>query len=99
MTKTSKQVVDIVTRSQHSVGSSSNTFGGPDRYVAAVVRPADSEPVGTHPLSTHNIRRYGWEVISCGEGYSRHTGPRSMYGMAVARAEQIKAEIEGAEGR
>ena len=88
--------VDIVTRSQKSVGSSSNQFGGPDRYVAAVVRPADGEPVGAHPLSEHNARRFGWTVRYCGEGYSRHTGPRSAFGRAIAKARSIKADVESA---
>lgn len=90
-----KQVVDVIVRSQKSKGGNAYTFGGPDRYVVAIVRRADGEPPALHPISEANIRKYGWEVRRCGEGYSKHSGPRSALGKAIAWAEQIKREIEG----
>lgn len=91
-----KEQVDIVIRSQKSRGSNANAnrFGGPDRYIAAVVRSIDSEPVGNHPLSERNALKYGWDVKYCGEGYSKNTGPNSKYGQALANANAIKERIE-----
>lgn len=88
------KTVDIITRLQHSRGSSAHRFGGPDCYVVAVVRDLHGEPADKHPLSAHNIRKYGWTVIPCGEGYSEHDGPRSMLFRALEKAEKIAEQIE-----
>ena len=91
-----KLVAEIIQRSQHSYGSSANMFGGPDCYVSLIIRPENSEPVGRHPLSRHNVKRFGWQEIVAGSGYSDHSGPRSSLGKAWAFAE-AEAERLGAE--
>jgi hypothetical protein len=74
-------------RSQHSAGSSSGGFGGPDTYVAVVSGP---EPLPAYtPLQRDRLQRKGYTVEWIGEGYREHTGPRSSLGKAIARAESI----------
>lgn len=80
----------IFIRSQHSHGSSANMFGGPDTYVAVVTGPAPLKP--STPLQRDRLARKGYTIQYCGEGYSRNSGPRSMLGQAIAKAERI---VEG----
>jgi hypothetical protein len=89
------KTVDIVLRTQKSRGSRPGKYGGPDTYVSAVIRDVESEPVRGHPLSQANIRKYGWEIIHCGEGYSKNSGPRSALGKAIALANVVHASFNG----
>jgi hypothetical protein len=88
----------VAVRGQHSRGSTAHTFGGPDTYVAVQI-----VPVGTVPLVRLDRRaaaRRGITLEYVGEGYQRHSGPRSSLGRALARAEARAAAINaaGAEG-
>ena len=77
----------VFVRSQHSRGSSSHTFGGPDTYVAVVSGP---EPLNHRtPLNQYNLSRRGYTITYCGEGYREHSGPRSALGRALARAAEL----------
>lgn len=84
---------DIVVRQQRAKRGKSG-FHGPDTYVALVVRGDDGVPVGSLPLSEHNIKRHGWSVERFGEGYREHCGPRSSLGLALAMARARKEELE-----
>jgi hypothetical protein len=84
---------EILTRSQHSRGSSSHRFGGPDRYVVVVERPVGLPEWGTRPLHEDRARLRGYVIHRCGEGYARSTGPRSMLGRAWAEAEELTGTI------
>lgn len=88
-----KRTAEIVTRSQHSRKSYGSSFGGPDRYLAVVVRPHGSAPVGAHPLSRANAKRFGWEIHYVGEYYYDHTGPRSIYARHLAAARAFIAQV------
>ena len=77
----------IVTRSQRSRGSSANRFGGPDMYVAVLEIPIGVEIPRT--LNRRVLAMRGIKFYHCGEGYSRHTGPRSMYQAALAEAREF----------
>ena len=88
--RTSRPTAIICVRSQHSVGSSSNRFGGPDRYVAVQIVPAGVEPLRC--LRSDVAARRGIRIRYCGEGYSRNSGPRSMLGQALAKADEIAAQ-------
>lgn len=79
----------IHTRSQHSVGSSSHRFGGPDTYVAVTVAPAGVAVPYT--LRRDVLAKRGIQLIYCGEGCSRNCGQRSMLGKAVTKAQSIVA--------
>jgi hypothetical protein len=80
----------IFIRSQHSRGSGSNAFGGPDTYVAVVSRPDDkTEWPQSRPLNRDHLRKHGYQITYCGEGYSRNDGPRSMLGQALLEAHRI----------
>ena len=83
----------VHTRSQHSNGSSAHRFGGPDTYVAVTIAPAGAEI--PYCLRRDVLRKRGIEIRYCGEGYSQHSGSRSMLGAAIARARQIAAEVNG----
>ena len=80
-------------RSQHSRGGGNGSFGGPDTYVAVQVVPAGFDPLKT--LNRSVAAKRGIKIIHCGEGYSEHQGPRSMYGKALAEARQIADKING----
>lgn len=80
---------EIVTRTQHSVGSSMSQFGGPDHYIALVAIPDEGELVGSHPLSGSNILKYGWQVVMVREYYGKNLGARSAYGKAMAEFYQF----------
>jgi len=75
---------EVHVRSQHSRGSSAHTFGGPDTYVAVTVAPDDA--VVPRVLNEKILRKRGIKIRYFGEGYKEHDGPRSMLGMALARA-------------
>ena len=77
-------------RGQHSRGSSSNQFGGPDTYVAVQVVPEGVERLKA--LNRQVARNRGIEIIRVGEGYREHQGPRSMLGRAKKRAHKIARE-------
>lgn len=77
-------------KSQHSNGSCTHMFGGPDTYVAVTVAPEGVETPEVLRLSLLEAR--GIEFIYCGEGYSMHRGPRSMLGKALAKANRIIEE-------
>jgi hypothetical protein len=83
----------ILERSQRSRGSGAHQFGGPDRYVMVVAVP----PGATLPraLNTKVLKRRGITYWWCGEGYSHHTGPRSMLFKARARALQLAEGLRG----
>ena len=69
----------IVTRSQHSVGSSGGGFGGPDHYVAIVLVQPGATFSGTEPLNAGRLQARGIQIIQMGEYYGKSAGPRSRY--------------------
>ena len=82
----------VEVRSQHSKGSSSSRFGGPDTYVMVQVVPDGVEPLSC--LNHRVAKKRGIELIYCGEGYSnRQETTRSMLGGALAEAKRIANEI------
>ena len=87
----------VEVRSQHSRGSSSNTFGGPDTYVAVQIVPAGVERLKV--LNSKFADQRGIEIIHCGEGYRNHSGPKSSLGKSLAKAERIAKEINDEERR
>lgn len=89
-----KRTAYVEIRSQHSVGSSANRFGGPDTYVAVQIVPEGTARLRI--LQERVAQKRGIEILYCGEGYKRHDGPRSMLGQALARAERIVTRINGA---
>lgn len=95
MTTTIKQTARIHAqvhiRSQHSVGSSAHRFGGPDTYVAVTIAPVGVEV--PRVLRQDVLEKRGITIKYFGEGYSKHTGPRSMLGRAIADAEQFARQI------
>ena len=78
---------EIVQRSQHARQGRSG-FHGPDTCLSLVLIPLGSEPVGDHPLSKCNIRKYGWNVAMQREVYGASRGPRSIYMAAIREMEQ-----------
>lgn len=89
--QSSAKTIAIHTRSQHSHGSSANRFGGPDVYVAVTIAPAGVQV--PYVLRRDVLAKRGIEIRYCGEGYSRHSGPRSMLGQAIARAKNVQATL------
>jgi hypothetical protein len=81
-------IYEIVSRQQKSRGAA-NGFGGPDNYIVVVERPEGSEPVGGHPLSAANAKRFGWKMHHIGEYYSRNRGPRSKYAECIQKAHEM----------
>lgn len=81
----------VVTRSQHSVGSSSG-FGGPDHYVAVVLVPPGARFSTSEPLNAGRLRTRGIRIIQMGEYYYGHTGPRSRYADVMRDADQFIAQ-------
>ena len=77
----------VEVRSQPSRGGRSGGYGGPDRYVAVQVVPDGVERLQV--LNERAARKRGIRIIQCGEGYSRHTGPRSSFARAKAYAESL----------
>lgn len=88
--RASRPTAIVCVRSQHSVGSSSGGFGGPDRYVAVQIVPPGVEPLQC--LRRDVARKRGIELRYCGEGYWKNDGPRSMLGKALATAHEIAAQ-------
>ncbi len=66
----------IVTRSQHSRGSSRG-FGGPDHYMAVLIIPAGATP--PQNLRAGSLAKRGIQMHYVGEYYGKSTGPRSNY--------------------
>ena len=87
----------IVTRSQHSVGSSGGRFGGPDMYLAVVDVPDGGASPKTRYLSAANAAKYGWRIRYIGEYYRQHIGPRSAFWALMQRAEAMGATWQYAE--
>jgi len=81
----------VEVRSQHSKGSSSKMFGGPDTYVAVQVVPDGQEPLRC--LNKLAAERRGIKIFYVGEGYSKNTGPKSSLGRAIQEAEKIANHI------
>lgn len=88
------RTAEVHIRSQHSRGSFAHRFGGPDTYVAVTVAPAGVEV--PRVLRRDLLRRRGIDLHYFGEGYSQHSGPRSMLGQALAAARAFAARINGA---
>lgn len=76
----------VEVRSQHSVGSGSNTFGGPDTYVAVQIVPSGVIPLVQlqHRVAKHR----GIGIKYFGQGYGRYRGSRSMLGQAIQSANE-----------
>jgi hypothetical protein len=85
----------VETRSQHSRGSSAHRFGGPDTYVAVVIAPEGVQVPRT--LRGDVLANRGIQIKYCGEGYSQHSGARSMLGAAIEKASRLAARINTAE--
>lgn len=81
----------LCVRSQKSVGSGSGKFGGPDRYV--VVLSWDGDVEAPYTLRRDVLAARGIKFEYMGEGYSRHSGPRSALGQALAAGRDRVAEI------
>lgn len=81
-----KNVYTLQIRSQHSVGSSSSRFGGPDRYVAVTIAPEGiSVP---YTLRQDVLAKRGIQIKYFGQGYSRNCRTqRSMLCRAISSAE------------
>lgn len=80
----------IVTRSQHSVGSSGGNFGGPDHYMAVVTVPYGVAFDGARtPLCADRLRKLGIRVQVIGEYYGAHVGPRSAYWRVLMQAMEM----------
>lgn len=78
-------------RRQHSRGSSSNMFGGPDTYVSVQIVPK-----GIVKLKCLNIsvaQKRGITIKYFGEGYSKHRGPSSSLGKAIRQAKEYIKKI------
>lgn len=84
-------------RSQHSKGSSSGNFGGPDTYVAVQIAPMGVEPLKV--LNRKVAKSRGISIRYFGEGYGRSTTVRSMLGQAKLNAENFADEFNEAQGR
>lgn len=70
-------------RSQHAKTGRSG-FAGPDIYIAVQEVPDGVEPLKA--LRADSARKRGIRIVYFGEGYSKHRGPRSAYGKALAAA-------------
>jgi hypothetical protein len=81
----------IVTRSQHSNGSSAHRFGGPNRYMVVLVVPDGVEV--PYVLRQSVLAKRGIKYFYIGEYYGEHTGPRSTYARLLARANDVR-ELE-----
>jgi len=83
-------IAQVHIRSQHSRGSSSRKFGGPDTYVAVTVAENAEVP---YCLNHRVLRNHGIEIHYFGEGYREHTGPKSMLGRAIAAAKEYADKV------
>ena len=78
-------------RGQHSRGSSSTKFGGPDTKILVVV--ADEDFDEDKPIHPNNSKIK--QIVKAGEYYSQHTTQRSKrYTHAMARAYEIFLSME-----
>lgn len=75
----------LESKSQHSNGGGYHRFGGPDTYVAVQCVPPGAIPLAS--LQRHAAQCRGISIKYFGEGYSRHTGPKSSLGKAIAQAQ------------
>ena len=82
----------IVTRSQHSRGSRSGRFGGPDQYMAVLVIPEGV--TSPYALRADSLRKRGIEFHYVGEFYGKSTGPRSRYAQCAAEARELVASLQ-----
>ena len=64
---------------------------GPDKYVAVQLVPQGVEPLTQ--LRQDIAKKRGIEIVRFGEGYSQHTGPRSMLGKALQEARDYAAKV------
>jgi hypothetical protein len=83
----------VVIRSVHAKTGRSG-WRGPGQAVYVVIHDKDGPYPGDHPLSAHNIKRFGWRKIYFGDGYWNHTGPRSMLGRALTAAYKFAEKYE-----
>lgn len=81
----------VQVRTQKSRGNTSKRFGGPDKYFAVVVHNGNF--VDGTPLRADSARRRGWVIKYFGEGYSRHSGPRSMYHANLCAANEFARQF------
>lgn len=76
-------------RSQHAKRGRSG-FSGPDTYVAVTIAP-DGVTV-PYRLNRTVLGKRGIRLIYVGEGYRKHSGPKSALGKALSAAELIARE-------
>jgi len=79
----------IEVRTQPAKGTWPNR--GPNKYVAVQIVPDDVKPLTV--LNDSIARKRGIVIIRCGEGYHNRTGPNSMYGKALRKAQNIVNSI------
>lgn len=84
-------IAELHIKSQHSRGSSSHTFGGPDTYVAVTITPEGVKLPGC--LRRDLLDQRGIQIIYCGEGYREHQGPHSMLGRAIRKAQKLVRDL------
>ena len=89
-----RAIVEV--RSQHSRGSSSGKFGGPDTYVSVQIVPEGVKPLAC--LNYSVAAKRGIKIEYCGEGYSRNSGPHSALGKALAAAKIRAAKLNSSSG-
>jgi hypothetical protein len=73
----------IHVRSQN-VKTGRSGFHGPDTYVAVTEAPDGVEV--PYALSVPALEKRGIKLYRFGQGYKKHTGPRSAFGKAMAAA-------------
>jgi hypothetical protein len=76
-------------RSQHAKCGRSG-FAGPDTYVAVTIAPEGIEV--PYYLNQAVLAKRGIEFHYFGEGYHRHSGPKSSLGKALAAAQKFVSE-------
>jgi hypothetical protein len=87
-----KRQAFVEIRSQHSRGSSSNTFGGPDTYVTVQIVPEGQTRLRC--LNYKHAKKRNIRLLYCGEGYSKNQATeRSMLGAAIKKAEDLANDI------
>jgi hypothetical protein len=81
-------------RSQHAKTGRSG-FSGPDTYIAVTICPEHAEVPAVLRADVLEKRAIGLKHF--GEGYRKHSGPRSALGIAIAEAKAWIAEREAAQ--
>jgi hypothetical protein len=81
-----RAIVEV--RTQHARTGRSG-YSGPNAYVAVQIVPDGVSPLVA--LRHNNVR--GITIYYVGEGYKKHTGPRSRLGRALQRAQSIANRI------